>query len=225
VLCTAHHADDQAETFLMRAARASGLSGLSAVRARVDTDVGTHMEDHGTHWCFFRSPITFIRPLLRWRRQELRAIAESMRLPFVDDPSNRDTRFDRARFRAWLAQAPWVDPVQIGRTAENLAALNADLSEISAWLLEQRRLPADGTDVRFDISELPRGVKRYLARRAIDSVLRENGMNGGGWTPASNIEPFLDALDAGNAATQANVMASTKGTVWHFRPAPPRRSH
>jgi tRNA(Ile)-lysidine synthase len=209
-LCTAHHAEDQAETFLMRAARATGLSGLAAVRARNETE---------------GNPIVLLRPLLRWRRRELRAVADQLNLPFVDDPSNRDPRFDRARFRAWLAEAPWLDPVQIGRTAENLAALDTDLTEISQWLWKARALECDDSGARFDVEGLPRGVKRYLVRTAIDSVLTDNGSGGGNWTSASNVEALLDALEAGSAATQANVLASAKGTVWHFRPAPPRRSY
>jgi tRNA(Ile)-lysidine synthase len=208
-LCTAHHAEDQAETFLMRAARATGLSGLAAVRARSEAE---------------HSPIVLMRPLLRWRRRQLRAVAEQLNLPFIDDPSNRDPRFDRTRFRAWLAEAPWLDPVQIGRTAENLAALDGDLVEISQWLWKMRALDCDALEARFDVDGLPRGVKRYLARTAIDAILASNDMGGGNWNPASNVEALLDALEAGSAATQANVLASAKGTVWHFRPAPPRRS-
>ena len=226
-LCTAHHAEDQAETFLMRAARASGLSGLAAVRARRDGGLGRRPTDHdepATPVDRARKRIALLRPLLRWRRRELRGIAESLRLPFVDDPSNRDPRFDRTRFRAWLAEAPWLDPIQIGKTAENLAALDADLVEISTWLWKSRALECDPLEARFDVEGLPRGVTRYLARMGIDHVLTASGTCGGNWNQASNVEPLLDALEAGRAATQANVLASAKGTVWHFREAPPRRS-
>jgi len=230
-LCTAHHAEDQAETFLMRAARASGLSGLAAVRARNETSVGR--TDHapigsspasGPGLEIARRPLALLRPLLRWRRHELRAVAQSMRLPIVDDPSNQDPRFDRTRFRAWLAEAPWLDPLQIGKTAENLASLDEDLHEISRWLWKTRALEADPFEARFDVDGLPRGVKRYLARLGIEHVLSNSGGGGGNWNPASNVEALLDALEAGSAATQANVLASAKGTVWHFREAPPRRS-
>jgi len=231
ILCTAHHAEDQAETFLMRAARASGLSGLAAVRARNETSVewsdpamAATSPESSVSPGIKRRPIALLRPLLRWRRHELRAIAQSLRLPSVDDPSNRDPRFDRTRFRAWLAEAPWLDPIQIGKTAENLASLDEDLHEISRWLWKTRALEADAFEARFDVEGLPRGVKRYLARLGIEHVLSKSSMGSGNWNPASNVEPLLDALEAGSAATQANVLASAKGTVWHFREAPPRRS-
>jgi len=224
MLCTAHHADDQAETFLMRAARATGLSGLAAVRARNEIMLPPENPPNGSPQEGGTRSAALLRPLLRWRRHELRVIVQSLRLPFVEDPSNRDPRFDRTRFRAWLAEAPWLDPVQIGKTAENLAALDADMREISHWLWTGRRLEADPIEARFDAQGLPRGVTRYLVRMAIDHVLSTNALDGGNWNPASNVEPLLDALEAGRAATQANVLASAKGTVWHFRAAPPRRS-
>ena len=46
----------------------------------------------------------------------------------------RDDRFDRTRFRRLLADAPWIDPVQIGRSAAYLAEIDADLFAISQWL-------------------------------------------------------------------------------------------
>jgi tRNA(Ile)-lysidine synthase len=231
MLCTAHHAEDQAETFLMRAARASGLSGLAAVRARNETSAEWERQatavaspEGGLSSEVARSPITLLRPLLRWRRRELRAIAQSLRLPWVDDPSNQDPRFDRTRFRAWLAEAPWLDPIPIGKTAENLASLDEDLLEISRWLWRTRALETDSDEARLDVEGLPRGVKRYLARLGIEHVRSTRSLDGGNWSPASNVEALLDALEAGSSATQANVLASAKGTVWHFREAPPRRS-
>jgi len=229
-LATAHHADDQAETFLMRAARGSGLSGLAAVRARQDIDVTTDVavteSSQGTTFTLNAQSLCLVRPLLNWRHEELVSIAKALAIPFVDDPSNRDDRFDRTRFRRLLAETPWLDPVQIGRTAANLAEVDADLRAISHWLWKERRFPpASDSEAKIDVSGLPRAVRRYLARMAIDYVIMMNGMGGGHWSHNANIESLLDALEAGSGATHADVMASARGDVWHFRQAPPRRSH
>jgi len=215
-LATAHHADDQAETFLMRAARGSGLPGLAAVRARRDIDVET---------AGHQQKLALVRPLLGWRHRELRAVATQAAVPFVDDPSNADDRFDRTRFRRLLAGAPWIDPAQIGRSAAHLAEIDADMLAISQWLRRERALPCGDLEICFDVQGLPRAVRRYLVRIAIEHVLHVNGMAAGNWSPAVNVEALLDALEAGKAATQAEVMASAKGDIWHFRRAPARRSH
>lgn len=228
-LATAHHADDQAETFLMRAARGSGLSGLAAVRARQDIDVTVDVvaseSPGGRILTLHGRPLRLVRPLLNWRHHALVAIVEAVAAPFVNDPSNSDDRFDRTRFRRWLAEAPWIDPVQIGRSAGYLAEIDADLLAISHWLWTERALPAGNYAVKFDVASLPRGVRRHLARIAIEHVLLVNGLGNSSRARTMNIESLLDALEAGKSATRAEVMASAKGDVWHFREAPPRRSH
>ncbi|WP_454829930.1 tRNA lysidine(34) synthetase TilS [Pseudoxanthomonas wuyuanensis] len=78
VLVTAHHLDDQAETFLLRALRASGPEGLAAIRP-------WRRFAHGWHW----------RPLLDVSRQGLLAYAQSQALSWIEDPSNDDIRHDR----------------------------------------------------------------------------------------------------------------------------------
>jgi len=223
-LATAHHADDQAETFLMRAARGAGLSGLAAVRARQEIEVRTSVGKDEAHFLFWYASLLLVRPLLGWRHRELVALAQEMDLPFVEDPSNDDDRFDRTRFRRLLAGAPWIDPVQIGRSAAYLAEIDADMVAISQWLWKTRSLSASVYEARLDVAGLPRAVRRYLARMAIDHVLEGQG-EAERRPRGTNIESLLDALEAGKAATQGEVMASAKGDVWHFREAPPRRSH
>ena len=100
-LATAHQADDQAETFLMRATRGAGLSGLAGVRSSRVID-GTDL--------------LLVRPLLDWRRAELRAIVRRAGLPFVDDPANDDPRHDRTRFRRLLNEHEWLDTPHIARS-------------------------------------------------------------------------------------------------------------
>ena len=208
-LATAHQADDQAETFLMRAARGAGLSGLAGVRLarRIDG-----------------AALVLVRPLLDWRRAELRAIVRRAGLPFVDDPANEDPRHDRTRFRRLLNEHEWVDTPHIARAAGHLAQADAELRAIAEWVWRERGRAARGAGVRLDVSDLPRGLKRRLAQRAIGAVRAAAGIERPDWSPEANIEPLLDALAAGKAATQAGVLVRPSGDLWHFRVAPPRRT-
>jgi tRNA(Ile)-lysidine synthase len=196
-LLTAHHADDQAETFLMRAARGSGVAGLAAIRAHVAGKVAT------------------LRPLLGWRRAELRDVAAGTGAPFVDDPSNRDTVFERARVRDLIERTGWLDAPALANAAMHAAEADAALGELTAMFWDQRAVLTAG--VLLDMASLPREIRRRLVRRAIRHV-----QPGGG---RDNIEALLDSLEAGKTATHGDVIASAKGEIWRFAPAPPRRSH
>lgn len=77
-LALAHHRDDQAETFLLRALRGSGVDGLAGMRP-------LRPLGHGWLW----------RPWLGVPREAIRAWATAAGLRWVDDPSNTDESFDR----------------------------------------------------------------------------------------------------------------------------------
>ena len=203
---TAHHADDQAETFLMRAARGSGLAGLAGVRARTEV--------HG---------VTVIRPLLDWRRAELRAIVRRGDVPFFDDPSNHDDRHDRTRFRRLLGENEWLGTANLARAAAALAETDTDVRAMVEWIWADRA-KVGGGEVKLAVAKLPREILRRLARRAIGTVRTEAGIETPEWTDAANIEKLLDALMAGKRTTQAGIIASVRSDVWRFREAPPRRS-
>ncbi len=103
-LATAHHADDQAETLLMRLARGAGLAGLAGVRALRRTE-----------------SVPVVRPLLGWRKAELVGIVESAGILPVADPSNADPRYDRTAARTLMAGTDWLDPARLARVAAHLA--------------------------------------------------------------------------------------------------------
>ena len=79
---TAHHADDQAETFLLNALRGSGVAGLRGIAGR--RRLGEAL---------------LLRPLLRYSRAELEAYAREHEIRWFDDPSNRSLRYDRNYLR------------------------------------------------------------------------------------------------------------------------------
>ncbi|WP_369412009.1 tRNA lysidine(34) synthetase TilS [Hephaestia mangrovi] len=211
-LATAHQADDQAETFLMRAARGAGLSGLAGVRAsrKVTASDGR--------------ALLLVRPVLDWRRAELRAIVRRAELPFVDDPANDDPRHDRTRFRRLLNEHEWLDAPRIARAAAHLSEADRELRAIADWVWAERARQGRGGTIRIDMAGLPRGLRRRLALRAIGAVRAAAGVDRPDWSPDANIEPLLDALDRGKAATQAGVLARPKGDLWRFGTAPARRT-
>ncbi|MDR6093904.1 tRNA lysidine(34) synthetase TilS [Stenotrophomonas sp. SORGH_AS_0321] len=77
-LALAQHQDDQAETFLLRALRGSGVDGLAAMAA--DSALGAHRL-----W----------RPLLQVPRSALLVYARQQALQWIEDPSNADDGPDR----------------------------------------------------------------------------------------------------------------------------------
>lgn len=85
-LLTAHHADDQAETFLYRMNRGSGADGLAAMPAVT-----------------VRDGVRLLRPLLPLRRAALVPVLAAAGQTAIDDPSNLDTRFARVEMRGHLA--------------------------------------------------------------------------------------------------------------------------
>ncbi len=205
-VATAHHADDQAETFLMRAARGSGISGLAAIRAEVVV-----------------SGAAVVRPLLGWRRASLRAIVRRAGVPFVDDPANSDPRHDRTRFRQLLDRHEWLDPPALARTAAAVGEAERGLADLAMLLWRERASVAEGV-VTINAAGLPRDTLRRLSRRAVATVRAAHAITQPGFDDSANIEPLLDSLTAGRRATHGEVLAGVRRGQWYFRLAPPRRS-
>lgn len=202
-LATAHHADDQAETILMRLQRGSGLAGLSGIRPiRPDGD------------------LLLIRPLLGWTKAELVHIVACAGVEAVDDPSNHDGRFHRTAMRRFLRDNPRFEPQRLARTAAAAREANEALDWAAEQLAEDR-ITSQGGEWRVDPAALPRELKRRLLARAI-SALRDAHAIAPAWTGSEDVEGLLAALEGGGTGTLAGVMARG-GPVWHLRPAPPRR--
>jgi tRNA(Ile)-lysidine synthase len=202
-ILTAHHADDQAETLLMRLSRGAGLSGLTGIRPARLLDEG----DPAGPW--------LLRPLLGWRKAELEAIVAAAGLEPARDPSNHSDRFDRTAARALLAGAPWLDPIRLSASASHLRDADEALEAMSDRFLDGA-LSTDENDVRLTPGGTPREIVRRALRRLF-SVHFQAHPDGPG------LDRLMATLAAGGTATLAGVLARG-GPVWTLRPAPPRRS-
>jgi tRNA(Ile)-lysidine synthase len=115
----AQHADDQVETLLLALSRGAGLPGLASMPAR--------FERHG---------MAFGRPILAVDGMAIRHWLHASGEPFIDDPTNTDTRFTRNRIRqhllpAWRAQFPAYQQT-LARSARHAAQAQRLLDEVAA---------------------------------------------------------------------------------------------
>jgi tRNA(Ile)-lysidine synthase len=99
---TAHTADDQAETVLMRLRRGSGVDGLAGM-----TPVSS------------RGAIALLRPLLGFSKARLTAHLRATFTPFIQDPSNENEAFERVRLRRAMKA---LAAAGVGRASLTMAA-------------------------------------------------------------------------------------------------------
>jgi len=200
-LLTAHHADDQAETLVMRLNRGSGVRGLAGMRAvrRLDG-------------------IDLVRPLLSWRRFELERICAAAEIEPVRDPSNENESFERVRVRKALADADWLDTHAIVRSAANLAdaELALEWAADAEWGWAVRESCGE---IVYRPTEAPAEIQRRLVIRAVCALATE----GDSQLRGPELDRLLEALEAGRTVTMRGVLCSG-GDAWRFTKAPARRS-
>ncbi|MCF8707733.1 tRNA lysidine(34) synthetase TilS [Rhizorhapis sp. SPR117] len=193
-LMTAHHADDQLETLLMRLNRGSGVAGLAGVRERSDR---------------------LLRPLLSWRRAELAQIVEQTGCPYVEDPSNADARFDRVAMRMHLQQTDWLDSVSASRSAAALAEAEIALNWVIKGLCSQH-LQQAGEEIRLDRTDFPREIQRRLLLHMLTRLDPELVPRG------DTLDQALVQLGLGKKYTIGSLLLQG-GDIWTVKPAPLRR--
>lgn len=197
-LMTAHHADDQMETMLMRLNRASGVGGLAGIRSRQGR---------------------LLRPLLGMRRADLVQLVADNGWSAVDDPSNRDMRFDRVRVRRALAAiAGDLDPVSAASSALALAEADQALIWMTDRLVAERMVAGD-IGLTIDINDLPAELERRLIARALATIAPDRAAPRG-----EALSRAMTLLAGGRTAMLGDVILSqSPDGVVTLRPSPKRR--
>lgn len=180
VLLMAHHADDQAETVLLRALRGSGTHGLAAMQASAPLPGGRQR---------------LLRPLLACARRDLEDYAAAAGIRGIADPANRDLRHNRNWLRHELL------PALEERFPGAGAALrrSADLARESGALLDQL---ADEDDrlCRSGPARYSRAALRRLGWERVKNWLRRRIVRAGRQPPkAAHLEEAARQLCSASA--------------------------
>ncbi len=146
-IATAHHLDDQAETFFINLIRGTGIAGLHGIK-----------------------PVNgkIIRPLMFATRHDIMQFASQNNIDFVEDTSNFSDKYLRNHLRHNII--PLFNALNqhfitnLARTIDNIAAIENEFKSYSK-LIFNRMLKLEGNKIIIDISELTKidNLKLYLA--------------------------------------------------------------
>lgn len=195
-LMLGHTADDQRETFLMRARQGSHWYGLAGIR-----ELGV-----SPAWPEGRG-VVLVRPLLDEQRAILRDFLKIEGLTWVDDPSNLNAAFERIRMRNRLNASP-----SLVRRVDNIRADMARLraaedKKLADWLAEHVVIAPDGC-----VSVKVKIISRESFARALSILLQ---LASGGHKPPRGhavirlVEQIL-ATSARQRHTLSGVVITTK---------------
>lgn len=191
-LFVGHTEDDQAETFLLRLARGSGLDGLAAMRVSAPWPVEGF------------AGLSVARPLLGLSRKVLREYLASADQGWLEDPMNQDAAFDRVklrRARAALEEAG-LSAQRIAAAAAHLARARESLEMVTEAVLARAARKTEG-GVLLDPKVLA-AAPRELGLRALASVLM--AVSGQAYRPRFNsLERLFDALSGPKLRTSATL--------------------
>jgi tRNA(Ile)-lysidine synthase len=149
-ILTAHTLDDQAETVLFRLARGSGLAGLGGMARVSPLPLLTPLPASGER------RIRLVRPFIDTPKARLIATLAAARIPFAEDPSNRDPRFARTRLRALTPAlaAEGLTPARLAQLARRVKRAN-DAIEAAVDQLAAELAPATDVDAALKGAAAP----------------------------------------------------------------------
>ena len=156
VLVTGHHADDQAETVLLRVFRGTSVQGLAGIPGR-------RLLSNG---------VAVARPLLGQRRAQIESYCAQRGILVRHDPTNDDTRFVRRRLRThWPELEQAFNPqlvAALNRLAEHAVADNQVLETLTDALWEETLVQEDPLTLEgIRLQEAPLALRRRVLLRAL----------------------------------------------------------
>ncbi len=201
-IVTAHHADDQAETIVMRLNRGAGLRGLAGMRP-----VATVPGDE---------TLPLLRPLLAWRRDELLEVVRAARLTPAEDPSNRDPHYERVRIRNALTSTQVFDANGFAGSAACLADADTALDWAAVRLWADVVVSGEGY-AWAPPTDLPKALALRVLERLF-AAFHTAPPRG------SDLARLFETLCAGGVGTLAGIKVDARRAPWRFTRAPDHRT-
>lgn len=178
-LFTAHHQGDQAETFLFRLAKGSGLDGLAGMAEQQE----------------FAKGLILCRPLLDVPKAELIAYCEQNNIPVMHDPSNDQERFARVRLRKSMdvLEEEGLSEKRLAQTARRMARARKALEILAKQSYEKAILTKEPNSIVFDFNIL-KELQEEIVFRIINLAVKDMGGSSKYGVRMEKIENLLDDL-------------------------------
>ncbi|MGH1378804.1 MAG: tRNA lysidine(34) synthetase TilS [Alphaproteobacteria bacterium] len=164
LLFLGHHIDDQAETFLFRLSKGSGLDGLSCMS--VAQDMG--------------ADITFCRPMLGLKKEDMISFCDDRGVGFIDDPSNYCDNYARVRLRKSrdLLAEEGLSSKRLFVASKRFFRARKALEQLSNSAYDECFLESDASCIVFKLSSLisnPEEIVLRVVLRAMSELKNDSG--------------------------------------------------
>lgn len=204
-LFVAHHQDDQAETFLIRLSKGSGLDGLSGMKVLQPMDAGG----------------VIVRPLLDVSKSDLVAMCDTNNIAYVLDPTNENQNYTRPRLRAAqeILEEEGLSSKRLAVTAKRLGRARAALDQMAKNLYDLSLKEKRSDGFLFDYRALTQSHEELVLRVLLNAM--EELRPDADYAPRmEKAEALLERLlrdPAFNGATLGGcifAMDRKNGTLW-----------
>lgn len=159
-LFLAHHLDDQAETFLFRLSKGSGLDGLACMLPWQEQEDG----------------FVLCRPLLEVKKNELLAYCAAHNIGYVDDPTNSDPHYARPRLRQSrkILEQEGLTAKRLGTTAMRMQRARTALDNIAENQYKNALILIENDRIVFNFNILIENEEEVFVR-VVKKALEEVG--------------------------------------------------
>lgn len=200
-LALAHHADDQAETFLIRLTHGSGLDGLAGMAALTPYDAS----------------LTLWRPLLKYGHKDLIAYCRANKLAWVEDPGNHNDHFTRVRLRQsrGILETEGLTFARLATTASRLNRARDALTQLAEKKYKSATIELNAKQIVLKKSVVL-SQPFDIAIRILQIAMQQLRTKGASPPRLEKLEEIVDALYTDPAGFKAATLA---GCIIRHRPA------